>query len=109
VLRVQPTRERQRERVAARVAAQFAAGWPEEARRLKEAGAGPDLEALRPLGYDLLLAQGLPEAELRDRIVQATQAYAKRQATWFRNQLPGMPAWDPDAEPLERAFAKLGI
>jgi tRNA dimethylallyltransferase len=109
VLRVQPTRERQRERVAARVAVQFAAGWREEARRLQEAGAGPDLEELRPLGYDLLLAQGLPEAELRDRIVQATQAYAKRQATWFRNQLPGMPAWDPDAEPLERAFAKLGI
>ncbi len=109
VLVVQPARERQRERVAARVKAQFAAGWPEEARRLQEAGHGPDLEALRPLGYSLLMAQGLPEAELRERVVQATQAYAKRQATWFRNQLPGIPAWDPDAESLEQALARLGI
>ncbi|MBK8726257.1 MAG: tRNA (adenosine(37)-N6)-dimethylallyltransferase MiaA [Holophagaceae bacterium] len=106
---VRPTRERQRERIAARVAAQLAQGWREEARRLREAGHGPDLAALRPLGYDLLLEAGVSPAQARDRIVQATQAYAKRQATWFRNQLPEVPGWDPDGETLNAAFAKLEI
>jgi tRNA A37 N6-isopentenylltransferase MiaA len=41
--------------------------------------------------------------------VQETQAYAKRQATWFRNQLTEAAVWDPDAEPLETAFAGLGL
>lgn len=109
VLVVLPARERQRARVAARVAAQFAAGWREEARGLRAAGRGPDLEALRPLGYDLLLEDGLDEDEAQRRIVQATQSYAKRQTTWFRNQLPGVPAWDPDSESLEAAFGKLGL
>jgi tRNA dimethylallyltransferase len=42
-------------------------------------------------------------------VVQETQAYAKRQATWFRNQLAGAPTWDPDTEPLEAAFVRLGL
>jgi len=109
VLLVLPSRERQRARVAARVAAQLAAGWREEARRLAAEGRGEDLRALRPLGYDVLLEEGLPPAEAEARIVQATQAYAKRQSTWFRNQLPSAPAWDPDAEPLDAAFGRLGL
>jgi tRNA dimethylallyltransferase len=103
---VQPGRARQRERIVARVRAQFAAGWPAEAAALQAAGHGADLAALRPLGYDLLLGQG-DAAEAA--IVQATQAYAKRQSTWFRNQLAGTPAWDPDTESLEAAFEKLGL
>lgn len=109
VLRVQPSRERQRARVAARVAAQLGAGWREEARRLVAEGREADLRALRPLGYEQLLEEGLPREEAEARIVQATQAYAKRQSTWFRNQLPEVPAWDPDAEPLDAAFERLGL
>ncbi|WP_243384224.1 isopentenyl transferase family protein [Geothrix alkalitolerans] len=108
VLVVLPGRERQRERVAARVAAQVAAGWPREVADLVAAGHAGDLEALRPLGYAAWRAGGHPAA-IQAAVVQETQAYAKRQATWFRNQLPGAPAWDPDAEPLEAAFTRLGL
>ncbi|WP_243304699.1 tRNA (adenosine(37)-N6)-dimethylallyltransferase [Geothrix oryzisoli] len=108
VLVVSPGRERQRERVAARVAAQVRAGWPQEALDLVTAGHAADLAALRPLGYATWLAGGDP-ADAQALIVQETQAYAKRQATWFRNQLPGVPAWDPDAEPMETAMQRLGL
>ncbi|WP_257311579.1 tRNA (adenosine(37)-N6)-dimethylallyltransferase [Geothrix fuzhouensis] len=108
VLVVTPGRERQRERVAARVAAQVRAGWPEEVQGLVAAGHAADLVALRPLGYSAWMSGG-PPAILQASVVQETQAYAKRQATWFRNQLPGAPTWDPDTEPLEAAFARLGL
>ena len=39
----------------------------------------------------------------------ATQAYAKRQATFFRNQWPDLPTWDPDAGTLDQAFALLEV
>jgi tRNA dimethylallyltransferase len=101
---VAPAREARRARVERRVAAQFEAGWAGEVARLLEAGHETDLRALRPLGYEAVL-EGSP----RERIVQETQAYAKRQATWFRHQLKEAPAWDPDAESVEAAFAKLEI
>lgn len=105
---ITPGRERQRERIAARVADQVAAGWPQEVAGLVAAGHADDLKALRPLGYAAWMARG-DLADIRAGVVQETQAYAKRQATWFRNQLPGAPAWDPDAEPLEAAFTRLGL
>ncbi len=108
VLVVTPTRERRRERVMARVAAQVAQGWSEEVAGLLAAGHAGDLVALRPLGYAAWVAGGDPKQVLA-QVVQETQAYAKRQATWFRNQLPGAPTWDPDTEPLEAAFAKLEL
>lgn len=108
VLVVSPSREHRRERVAARVAAQVRAGWPGEVHALLAAGHAEDLAVLRPLGYAAWAAGGDPEA-IQAAIVQETQAYAKRQDTWFRNQLPMVPAWDPDAEPPEAAFAKLGL
>lgn len=108
VLVVSPGREQRRERVAARVAAQVRAGWREEVRGLVAAGHAADLLALRPLGYAAWMEGGSPAAA-QALVVQETQAYAKRQATWFRNQLPGAPTWDPDAEPLETAFLRLGL
>ena len=108
VLVVSPSRERRRERVAARVAAQIEAGWPEEVRGLVAAGHAADLAALRPLGYGAWMAGG-GAAAVQAAVVQETQAYAKRQATWFRNQLPEAPTWDPDTEPLEAAFTRLGL
>ena len=108
VLVVTPDRDHRRARVAARVAAQVAADWPGEVAGLVAGGHGPDLEALRPLGYDAWMAGGALE-DIVARVVRDTQAYARRQATWFRHQLPGVPTWDPDAEPLEAAFARLGL
>lgn len=107
-LLVLPGREAQRRRVARRVQAQIEAGWPQEASRLVAEGFGPDLEALRPLGYSEWLSGGSPR-EVQARIVQVTQAYAKRQATFFRNQWPEIPVWDPDTEGLEAAFRHFGL
>ena len=108
VLVVTPGREQRRARVVARVAAQVRAGWPEEVRRLVAAGHADDLAALRPLGYATWMAGGDPAA-IQDSVVQETQAYAKRQATWFRNQLPEAPVWNPDTEAIDVAFARLGL
>jgi tRNA dimethylallyltransferase len=108
VLVVSPGRESQRARVAARVSAQVQAGWAEEVRRLLEEGHREDLEDLRPLGYRCWMEGGDPEA-IEAQVVRDTQAYAKRQSTWFRNQLPEAPTWDPEVESLEAAFARLGL
>ncbi len=108
VLVVSPSREHQRERVAARVAVQVRAGWQDEVDRLLVAGHAEDLADLRPLGYAAWMAGGDPGA-VQAVVTQETQAYAKRQVTWFRNQLPLAPVWDPDAEPLEAAFLRLGL
>ncbi|MFZ1375719.1 MAG: isopentenyl transferase family protein [Geothrix sp.] len=108
VLVVAPGRERRRERVVARVAAQLESGWLEEVAGLVAAGHADDLIALRPLGYAAWMAGGDLQAA-RHQVILETQAYAKRQATWFRNQLPAAPTWDPDLEPLEAAFERLGL
>ena len=87
-------------------------GWRAEVAALLATGHREDLEALRPLGYAELMDSGEVISGMDhpvDRIVQATQAYAKRQATWFRNQLTDAPRWDPDTESLAAAFAKLGL
>jgi tRNA dimethylallyltransferase len=105
-LLVLPSRERQRARVAARVRQMLAQGWPGEADRLRAAGLEAELRRLRPLGYEALLDAPRGAAA---RIIQETQAYAKRQGTFFRNQWPAVPTWDPDAEPLRAAFDRLGI
>ncbi len=104
VLVVAPTRDARRARVEARIAAQMRDGWPEEVARLLREGHEVDLRTLRPLGYEALM-----DGEGVDRIVIETQAYAKRQATWFRHQLKEAAVWDPDTEPVEAALAKLGL
>ncbi len=108
VLVVSPGRDARKARVAARVAVQVAAGWPAEVDRLLAEGHRADLEALRPLGYGAWMAGGSAGA-IQSEVVKETQAYAKRQVTWFRHQLPDAPEWDPDTEPLEAAFARLGL
>jgi len=108
VLVVTPGREQRRERVVMRVAAQVRVGWREEVAQLVASGHTEDLVALRPLGYATWMAGGDPRA-IQETVVQETQAYAKRQATWFRNQLPEASIWDPDTEALAAAFAHLGL
>lgn len=107
-LLVLPTREDLRRRIVKRVAAQVAAGWPEEVDRLIAAGHRQDLEVLRPLGYAEWLKGG-DRRGVQARITTATQVYAKRQCTFFRNQWPEIPCWDPEAENLVAAFARLGL
>lgn len=107
-LLVLPGRDRQRERVQRRVRAMVEAGWPGEVDACVSAGHGEDIRRLRPLGYLDWLGGGNPEA-IEARIVRETQAYAKRQATWFRHQLPGLPVWDPDVVPMTDALGLLEL
>jgi len=77
-------------RIADRVDAMLGAGLVDEVRRTLERPVAPDAPGLDGVGYHevvAMLAGRLPERELRDAIVVATRRYAKRQETWFRNQL----------------------
>jgi tRNA dimethylallyltransferase len=82
-------------RLAARVDEMLAAGFVEEVRRVLASGIGPDAPGLDGVGYREVVSmlQGhTPEAQLRDAILVSTRRYAKRQETWFRNQLRGQPS-----------------
>lgn len=80
-------REALRARVAERTRELFDAGWPREVENLLAAGVAIDAPAMRSLGYaqlaDAFRAGASPESCF-DRIVIATQQYAKRQETFFR-------------------------
>lgn len=77
-------------RLAARVDQMLAAGLVAEVRRVLESGVAPDAAGLDGVGYREVVAMlngQLAEAALRDAILVSTRRYAKRQDTWFRNQL----------------------
>ena len=77
-------------RLAARVDQMLAAGLVAEVRAQLARGVATDAPGLDGIGYREIvrMLQGeLPEAELRTAILIATRRYAKRQETWFRNQL----------------------
>lgn len=103
---VLPVREAQRERVDRRVRAMVAAGWPAEVERIRQGGLEAALRRLRPLGYEAWLDSRDPETTISG-IIRSTQAYAKRQVTFFRNQWPEVAAWDPDQETVEQALERL--
>lgn len=77
-------------RIDARFEAMTAAGALDEAARLGARGLAPDLPAMRAIGVRPLLAAGAGQIDL-DRAIARGQAesrqYAKRQETWFRNQM----------------------
>lgn len=105
-LLVLPERQALRQRVARRVQAMVAAGWPAEVEQLRSEGREAALRRLRPLGYEAWLDSEDPESTVA-RITQATQAYAKRQVTFFRNQWPELAAWDPDQQTVDQALERL--
>jgi tRNA dimethylallyltransferase len=77
-------------RLAARVDQMLAAGLVAEVRRVLDAGVAPDAAGLDGVGYREVVAMlngQLSESALRDAILVSTRRYAKRQETWFRNQL----------------------
>lgn len=80
-----------RPRIEARAARMFEEGLVEEVRRLRQAGFDRTAPGMTATGYrevtDLLDGR-IDEATARERIASATRAYARRQRTWFRNQLP---------------------
>ncbi len=81
-------------------------GWAEEVDRLRNAGHGPDSPAFSSIGYAAVAEWSRGETsreEALTRIVRDTWAYARRQRTWFRHQLPAdTPALDARM-PVDRA------
>src|SRR6266566_3889543 len=77
-------------RITHRVDEMLAGGLVDELRRILATGVAPHAPGLDGVGYRevaAMLAGRLPERDLREAIVVATRRYAKRQETWFRNQL----------------------
>jgi len=79
-------------RLAARVDDMVRAGLVSEVQGALAAGIAQDAPGLDGIGYREVVAMlngELAENELRDAIQVSTRRYAKRQETWFRNQLRG--------------------
>ncbi len=97
------------ERLAARLDAMLASGWADEVCALI-ARVPADAPAWNACGYREIrdwVEGRLGEAAAREAILVSTRQYAKRQRTWFRNQLAGEPdvlRLDPrDTDALARA------
>ena len=77
-------------RIETRVASMMAAGWMDEVLRLMT-HVPLDAPAWNASGYGTVLAAvrgTIVTAEAVQRVIIETRQYAKRQRTWFRNQLP---------------------
>src|SRR6267143_838283 len=104
-------------RLAARVEQMLAAGLVAEVQRQLDAGVAPDAAGLDGIGYREVVAMvngQLSETVLRDAMLVSTRRYAKRQDTWFRNQLRSQssvvghqvePVWLLDATRSPEALA----
>lgn len=100
-----------RRRIERRTRELLEAGWPEEARALREEGHGPGSPALDALGYrDVarLLDGEIDRQEAVERIAGDTWQYARRQRTWFRHQVPEEDTVRVDAaEPVEQLAGRI--
>ncbi|MBT8338102.1 MAG: tRNA (adenosine(37)-N6)-dimethylallyltransferase MiaA [Gemmatimonadetes bacterium] len=84
-------REELDRRIDVRVSHMVERGLLEEVRALLDAGYGPDDPGMTGTGYREIVAvlrgeMALPDA--LDEMRRQTRRYARRQGTWFRNQLP---------------------
>ncbi len=80
-------REKLYGRIERRVDNMVSLGLVEEVRKLENMGYGPDLNALRSVGYQEVFqyfSGELEHAQMVALIKQKTRNYAKRQLTWFR-------------------------
>ena len=90
-----PDRDELMRRIDARFDAMVAAGALEEVRALAARGLNPELPAMKAHGVPWLIRHLNGEITLADAVEggkRDTRQYTKRQATWFRNQLPDF-AW----------------
>ena len=84
-------RDAHRRRIRERAGRLLASGWKEEVEALLEAGHGEGDPPFSALGYTEvaeLLRGEATEEEALERIFLDTWSYARRQRTWFRNQVP---------------------
>jgi tRNA dimethylallyltransferase len=96
------------ERIDARVGDMLAAGLVDEVRSLLDRGFGEADPGLNATGYVELIPHlrgAVPLDAAADAIRRNTRRYARRQLTWFRNQLPDAERFDatrPTTELVER-------
>lgn len=104
-----PAREVLYARCDARLAAMLDAGALEEVRGLLARGLDPALPVMKALGVPEFAEAVRGEAGLEEALAaarQSTRRYAKRQATWFRNQTPDWPRLsEPDGEAALRLLS----
>jgi tRNA dimethylallyltransferase len=96
-------------RIENRFKAMVTAGALDEVRMLASRGLDPALPAMKAHGVPWLIRQLNGEISLEDAFVNTvmdTRRYAKRQLTWFRNQLPDWP-WVAPGE--AEAFVTEGL
>jgi tRNA dimethylallyltransferase len=100
-----PDRDELMRRIDTRFDAMIAAGALDEVRTLAARELDPNLPAMKAHGVPWLTRHLRDELSLEEAVEGAkrdTRQYTKRQATWFRNQLPDF-AW---VEP-EKALAAI--
>ncbi len=91
-------------RIEERAARMMRDGLLEEVRRLRDRGFGDDAPGMTGTGYREAAAcfegRATPEETVRE-IARNTRRYARRQLTWFRNQLPSDARSVDATEPME--------
>jgi tRNA dimethylallyltransferase len=104
-----PERDELLRRIDARFDAMMAAGALEEVRALAARNLDPELPAMKAHGVPWLIRHLNGEVSLGQAVEDAkrdTRQYTKRQATWFRNQLPDF-VWVDPARALAETEAQL--
>jgi tRNA dimethylallyltransferase len=94
-----PDRDALLQRIDARFDAMMAAGATDEVRALAERKLDPTLPAMKAHGVPWLIRHLNGEMALAEAIEggkRDTRQYTKRQATWFRNQLPDFVWVEPE-------------
>lgn len=96
---VLPERALLRQRIDRRFAGMLESGAVEEVRTLLSLDLKPEMPAMKAIGVPqiaALLSGTMSKAEVIETSSAATRQYAKRQMTWFRNQLDdSWMRWDP--------------
>ena len=75
-------------------------GGLDEARAFAALDLDPALPAMKAIGVPEMMAAARGEIAVEAAVeaaITATRQYAKRQETWFRNQMPDWPRLDPAA------------
>lgn len=99
-----PPRAWLHERIALRARQMLDCGGIDEVERLLQLDLPTSLPAMRAIGVKeigALLAEEIDREEAERLLTVATRQYAKRQETWFRNQMAEWERLDPSIEPAQ--------
>lgn len=95
-----PERDLLRARIARRFAAMFSDGAVDEVRAIAAQNLDPSLPAMKAIGVPEIMAWmdgAMGREDAISRATIATQQYAKRQRTWFRNRMGDWPRVVPES------------